>query len=91
MAAALDNLKIETAGTEEEAADQLEVALEMNVKEARGNVFEGKDGGDMTQGVLRAQGVFTQDSEPSGTTLVDARNGFNELIRLALNPECIPP
>ena len=38
--------------------------------------------------VVRIVGVFyqflTQEAEPSGTTLVDARNGFNELSRLAM-------
>ena len=33
---------------------------------------------------LEATGVLTQDAEPGGTTLVDARNGFNDLIRLAM-------
>ena len=27
---------------------------------------------------------MTQEADTSGTTLVDARNGFNELIRLAM-------
>ena len=28
--------------------------------------------------------ILTQDAEPSGKTLVDAHNGFNELSRLAM-------
>ena len=40
----LHNLRIETAGTEEEAADQLEDALVMEVKEKG----ERKEGGDST-------------------------------------------
>ena len=38
-------------------------------------------------GAQRALGdleFLTQDVEPSGTMLVDARNGFNELGRLAM-------
>ena len=38
-------------------------------------------------GTLRALGaldLITQYTEPSGTTLVDARNGFNELSRLTM-------
>ena len=45
---------------------------------------EGEEGGD---GTLRKLGVIeflTQEPNPSGTTLVDARNGFNNLIRLAM-------
>ena len=30
---------------------------------------------------LRALEFLIQNTEPSGTTLVDARNGFNKLIR----------
>ena len=33
---------------------------------------------------LGALEFLTQDVEPSGTTLVDARNGFNELSRLEM-------
>ena len=40
----LHNLTIETAGTEEEAADQLEAALEIEVKGEGG----GEEGGDGT-------------------------------------------
>ena len=31
--------------------------------------------------VLEAKGLLTQDAEPGGTTLIDARNGFNKLVR----------
>ena len=33
---------------------------------------------------LEATELLTQDADPGVTTLVDARNGFNELIRLAM-------
>ena len=33
---------------------------------------------------LEATGILTQDSNPGGTTIVDARNGFNDLIRLEM-------
>ena len=33
---------------------------------------------------LVALEFLTKDTEPSGTTLVDARNGFNDLSRLAM-------
>ena len=33
---------------------------------------------------LEATGLLTQYSEPGGTTLVDVRNGFNELIRMVM-------
>ena len=37
MAARLNNLTIETAGTEEEAAEGISAALEMEVEEDRGS------------------------------------------------------
>ena len=43
-----------------------------------------RKGGGRTQQALEALEFLTQDAEPSGTTLVDARNGFNELSRLAM-------
>ena len=33
---------------------------------------------------LGATGFLTRESEPSGATLVDSRNGFNNVIRLAM-------
>ena len=33
---------------------------------------------------LEAKGLLTPDEEPSGTTLADAYNGFNELSRLKI-------
>ena len=45
---------------------------------------EGKEEGGGTQRALEALELFTKDAEPSGTTLVDARNGFNELSCLAM-------
>ena len=54
----------------------------MEVKEDRGSEGEDECGG--TPRALEAIELFTQEAEPSGTTLVDARNGFNELIRFAM-------
>ena len=33
---------------------------------------------------LEATGILTQDAEPDGTSLDDARNGFNKLIQMAM-------
>ena len=47
----------------------------------------GGDGEDKGDGTLRALGALdflTQDADLRGTTLVDARNGFNEMSRLAM-------
>ena len=33
---------------------------------------------------LEATGILIQDAKPGGTTLVGARNGFNDLSRLAM-------
>ena len=82
MAGLLHNLNIETAGTEEEAAEGLAEALRMEVEEDEGR--EGEEGGGGTLRALEDLEFLTQDTEPSGTTLVDACNGFNELRRLAM-------
>ena len=54
----------------------------MEVVEDEGS--EGGEGGGGTLRALETLELLTQESEPSGTTLVDARNGFNELSRLAM-------
>ena len=43
-----------------------------------------EEGGDGTIRSLGALEFLTQESDLSGTTLVDARNGFNELSRLTM-------
>ena len=54
----------------------------MGVEEDRGGEREDEGGGAQRElGVLE---LLTQESEPSGNTLVYACNGFNELIRLAM-------
>ena len=78
--AALNKLIIETAGTEEEAAEQLEAVLGVEVKETG----KGEKEGDGNQRALGALEFLNHDAEPSGTTLVDVRNGFDDLIRLAM-------
>ena len=81
----MDNLRIETAGTEEEAAEGLDAALATHDMEVEGDGgSEGEEGCGGTQRALEALELLTQDAEPSGTTLVDSRNGFNELRRLAM-------
>ena len=45
---------------------------------------EGGEGGGGTQRLLGALEFLTQEAEPSVTTLIDARNGFNKLSRLAM-------
>ena len=80
--AGIINLRIETAVTEEEAAAGMEEALRMEGVEDEG--IEGEEGNGGTQRALEALDFLTQDAEPSGTTLVDAHNGFNALSRLAI-------
>ena len=60
----------------------MEEALSMEGVEDKES--EGEEGGGGTQRALEALEFLTQDAEPSGTTLVDARNGFNELSRLVM-------
>ena len=76
----ITNLKIETAGTEEEAEEQLEDVLEMEDRDTG----EGEEGCDGTRRALGALDFLTQDTYPSGTTLVDSHNGLNKLSRLAM-------
>ena len=54
----------------------------MEVEEDRGGEGEDEDGGN--QRALEALEFLTRESDPSDTSLVDARNGFNKLSRLAM-------
>ena len=85
--ARLNNPNIETADTEEEAADVLEVALgrasqDMEVEEDGGR--KGEDEGKGTKRAMGALEFLTQEAELIGTMLVDARNGFNKMSRLSM-------
>ena len=82
MAGLMNNLNIDTATTEDEAAEGLAEALRMEGVEAEGS--EGEEGGGGNLRELESLEFLTQEAEPIGTTLVDARNGFNELSRLAM-------
>ena len=72
------------AGTEEEAAENLQEAMNMETEEEGGNVVEVDEGGGGNQRALVALYFLTQNADPSGTTLVDSRNGFSELSRLEM-------
>ena len=82
VAGLLNNLNIETAGTEEEASEGLTEALRMEVEEE--GASEGEEEGGGTLQALRALEFLTQKAYPSGTPLVDAHNSFKEMIRLAM-------
>ena len=84
VVARINNITIETAGTEEEVGEELTVALEMEMEVEEEEGSEGEEWGGGTQRALEALEFLTQDAEPGGTTLVDARNGFNELSHLAM-------
>ena len=82
MEAGDERLTVVTAVTEDEAAESLKAALEMEVHgESERKEVEGGDG---TQRELESIEFLTQEAEPSGTTLVDACNGFNKLSRLEI-------
>ena len=70
------------AVTEAEAEEGLEADLGMEVAGDRG--IEGEEEGGGTQRALEALEFLTQETEPSGTTLVDARNDFNKMSHLAM-------
>ena len=85
--ARLNNPNTETADTEEEAADVLEVALgrasqDMEVEEDGGR--KGEDEGKGTKRAMGALEFLTQEAELIGTMLVDARNGFNKMSLLEM-------
>ena len=82
MLAGINNLRIETAGTEEEAAEGVEELLQMEGVEDEGIYRE--EGGVGTQRALEALELLAQDADLSGTTLVDACNWFNKQSRLAM-------
>ena len=82
VAVGFNNLSIAMEGSEEEAKEGLEAALEMEVEVDRGS--KGEEVGGGTQRALEALEFLTQDVEPSGRTLVDACNDFNELSRLGM-------
>ena len=82
VAVGIENLNIETTGTEEEAKERLEAVLGMEIED-EGEV-EGEERVEMTQRELGSLEFLTQDAEPSDTTLVDACNDFNEMIRLEM-------
>ena len=58
--------------------------MEVEEDGADNGVSEVEEEGDGTSRALGALEFLTQDAEPSGTTLVDARIRFNELSRLAM-------
>ena len=62
----------------------LTTALQMEVDRDGEGEGEVKEEGDGTQGSMGSLYFLTQDAEPRGTTLVDAHNGFNDLIPLVM-------
>ena len=60
MVADLESLSIKTKGTEEEAAEGLEAALEMETEEDREGEVEGEEGSDGTQSSLVYLELLTQ-------------------------------
>ena len=84
MVVGVENLNIKTAGTEEEATEQLDAAIWVEIKEGGECEGEGEEGGEVTKRALGPLEFLTQYAEPIRTTLIDTRNGFNELSRLAM-------
>ena len=56
----------------------------MMMYEGREVEVDGEERGEKNLVVARATGCINQGELPSGTTLVDASNGFNELIHLSI-------
>ena len=84
MVARINNLTIETEGIEEEAAEIFTVVQEMEVEEEREDLVEGEYKGDGNLRALGALEFLTKDAETTRTMIVDARNGFNDMSRLAM-------
>ena len=84
VAEVMGNLTIDTAATEEDVSEQFEAALYMEVEEGGGVEGECGEGVDGNKRALGALEFLTQDVDPSGTTIVDARNCFNKLSRLVM-------
>ena len=63
-------------------ADGIALALEMELEKEMGSQVEEEGGG--TQRALGDLEFLSQEADPSRTTLVDARNGFNKLSRLKM-------
>ena len=72
---ALNNLRIEMVVSKAEAEEGFELALGMEVEEVEGR--EGEKEGWGTLRAMEALEILTQEAKPSGTALVDSRNGFN--------------
>ena len=70
------------AKTEEDVSESLEAVLEMEVN--GDGESEGDEGCVGTKGALGALDFLTQDADPSGTSLVDAHNGFSNLSCLEM-------
>ena len=64
----------------------MKAMAEEYVVEAEEDGKKAEGGGRLGEGklALEAIGFLTQDLEPSGTTLIDARNGFNNMSLLAI-------
>ena len=56
----------------------------MEVEEEGKGEGKGEEGGEGTQRELGDLEFLTQEADPSGTTLIDACNGLNDLSRLAM-------
>ena len=84
MAVGVESLSIDTAGTEEEAAEGLEADIEMEIGEEGEGEGEGEEGGGETLRTLEDLQFLNQESEHNGKTLIDARNRFNNLSRLEM-------
>ena len=74
----------ETAWTEEEVAEGLMAEPWMGIEELEEINSEKEEEDEGTQRALGALEFLTQDAEPSGTTIVDACNGFNKMSRLTM-------
>ena len=62
---AINNLSIETAGTEDEAVERLEVVLGMEINGECEVEVKSEEGGVGTQGELRSLDSLTQDADTS--------------------------
>ena len=81
----INNLSIETVGTEEDASEIFMAVQEMEAEEEREDSVEGVEGGVGTQGALGVLELLTQDANRGRTDKTRNLKKMPKLIVFCLN------